>query len=80
MVCCMAEFLQNMRPAQSRLVLEVATHGQLQVAAVACGMTQPAASRMLAEIEAQLGVRLFLRTPKGMEPTPEGALIAHHPH
>lgn len=74
----MAEFLQNMRPAQSRLVLEVATHGQLQVAAVACGMTQPAASRMLAEIEAQLGVRLFLRTPKGMEPTPEGALIAHH--
>ncbi|WP_164885766.1 LysR family transcriptional regulator [Paenirhodobacter populi] len=63
---------------QTRLVLEIATQGQLQVAANLCGLTQPAASRMLAEIETQLGERLFTRTPHGMEPTPAGALIAHH--
>lgn len=74
----MRDFLMNMRPAQSRLVHEVAQSGQLQIAATACGMTQPAASRMLSEIEAQLGTRLFIRTPKGMEPTPAGTLVAHH--
>ncbi|WP_420342128.1 LysR family transcriptional regulator [Paenirhodobacter sp.] len=74
----MADFLANMRPVQSRLVVEIAEGGQLQGAASACGMTQPAASRMLAEIESQLGTRLFTRTPKGMEPTPAGALVVHH--
>lgn len=70
------EFLREMRPAQTRLVAEIAAHGQLQRAAAACGLTQPAASRALAEIETRLGQRLFLRRPKGMEPTPVGALVA----
>lgn len=74
----MANFLDNMRPVQSRLLVEIADSGQLQRAAQACAMTQPAASRMLADIEDRLGTVLFERLPKGMEPTPAGALIVHH--
>nr|WP_111298199.1 LysR family transcriptional regulator [Paracoccus saliphilus] len=61
-----------LKPAQLRLIFEIAESGQLQQAAQACGMTQPAASRMLAETERQLGVPLFLRQPKGMAPTEIG--------
>lgn len=74
----MSDFIQGLRPTQIRLVAEIAEHGQLQLAAAACNLTQPAASRLLAETEARLGERLFLRNPKGMEPTPAGSLIAHH--
>ena len=37
-----------LKPAQLRLIHEVALHGQLQLAAESLAMTQPAASRMLA--------------------------------
>ncbi|SLN60139.1 HTH-type transcriptional regulator GbpR [Aquimixticola soesokkakensis] len=72
------ELLKNLRPAQARLVAAIAEHGQLQVAASACQMTQPAASRMLAELERQIDAKLFARTPKGMEPTKAGQLVARH--
>lgn len=74
----MQRLLQNLRPPQSRLIAAIAEHGQLQVAASACSMTQPAASRMLNELERQLETPLFLRTPKGMSPTPAGSLLARH--
>ncbi|WP_265501618.1 LysR family transcriptional regulator [Paracoccus beibuensis] len=61
-----------LKPAQLRLILEIAESGQLQQAALTCGLTQPAASRMLAETERQLGAALFLRQPKGMAPTEIG--------
>lgn len=61
-----------LKPAQLRLILEIADTGQLQQAALSCGLTQPAASRLLAETERQLGVPLFLRQPKGMAPTEIG--------
>lgn len=64
-----------LKPAQLRLIHEIAQHGQLQMAAETCAMTQPAASRMLAEIERQMGARLFLRQPKGMEPTEIGLTV-----
>ncbi|WP_233192716.1 LysR family transcriptional regulator [Acidimangrovimonas sediminis] len=72
----MAEHLTNLRPVQARLIAAIAAHGQLQIAAQSCQITQPAASRMLAELERMIGVPLFERTPKGMEPTPAGALVA----
>lgn len=62
-----------LKPAQLRLIDQIDRHGQLQVAADALAMTQPAASRMLAEVERQIGAALFHRTPKGMEPTEIGA-------
>jgi DNA-binding transcriptional LysR family regulator len=65
----------NLKPAQLRLIVEVAESGQLQIAAAATSMTQPAASRMLAEIERAVGAPLFLRQPKGMELTEIGAVM-----
>ena len=65
----------NLKPAQLRLIVEVAESGQLQMAAAATSMTQPAASRMLAEIERAVGAPLFLRQPKGMELTEMGAVM-----
>lgn len=64
-----------LKPGQLRLLHEIAETGQLQLAAEAVGMTQPAASRMLAETERQLGAVLFLRQPKGMEPTEIGRSV-----
>lgn len=64
-----------LKPAQLRLIRQVAETGQLQTAAETVGMTQPAASRMLAETERQLGASLFLRHPKGMEPTEMGHAV-----
>jgi DNA-binding transcriptional LysR family regulator len=64
-----------LKPNQLRLILEIAESGQLQIAAQAIGMTQPAASRMLAETERQLGAELFSRQPKGLVPTEIGASV-----
>ncbi len=64
-----------LKPVQLRLIQQIAEHGQLQLAAETVGMTQPAASRMLAEAEAQVGAPLFLRLPKGMEPTEIGRVV-----
>ena len=64
-----------LKPSQLRLLSEIASHGQLQLAADAIAVTQPAASRMLAEVERQLGAPLFVRRPKGMEPTSEGRAV-----
>ncbi len=41
-------------------------------------ISQPAASRMLAELERQVGDALFVRHPTGMEPTPAGEAFARH--
>ncbi len=64
-----------LKPAQLRLIQQIAEHGQLQLAAETIGMTQPAASRMLAEAECLIGAQLFIRQPKGMEPTEIGHAV-----
>lgn len=61
---------------QLRLIAAIAEHGQLGRAAAALAITQPAASRMLMEIETAVGAALFERDPKGMAPTPIGELVA----
>lgn len=61
-----------------RLIHAVEIHGQLSVAAERLAMTQPGASRMLAEIEGVIGHALFLRNPKGMTPTPVGSVLIRH--
>lgn len=65
----------GLKPAQMRLILSVARHGQLQRAAEELALTQPAASRMLTEVERTLRVPLFHRHAKGMTPTEAGALV-----
>ncbi len=47
-------------------VLAVGTHGGIGRAADALGMTQPALTKAIQRVEAQLGVSLFERTALGM--------------
>ncbi|MBK4216716.1 LysR family transcriptional regulator [Paracoccus caeni] len=71
-------YLRSLRPVQLRLIAAIALHGKLGLAADACAMTMPAASRMLADMEENLGAGLFTRMPRGMVLTPIGEVLARH--
>lgn len=53
----------------------VARHGNLSRAAAALGMTQPALSYRIKQMEDLLGVPLFRRRPRGLELTTEGEAL-----
>ncbi|TPE48541.1 LysR family transcriptional regulator [Amaricoccus solimangrovi] len=74
------EPILNLKLNQLRLIGAIAEHGQLRLAAEMLAITQPAASRMLAEIERVVGAPLFARHPKGMGLTPLGQVIARRAH
>lgn len=63
-----------------RLIAAIAQHGQIQLAAQALKLTQPAASRTLSEIEKMVGGALFERHPRGMTPTPMGTVLVRRAH
>lgn len=60
---------------QLRLIAMIAEHRQLSLAAQALSLTQPAASRALADIERICGGPIFERHARGMTPTPLGELM-----
>jgi DNA-binding transcriptional LysR family regulator len=47
-------------------------------AAEAAGLTQPAASKLLREVESELGVQLFQRHSRGVTPTRYGEILIRH--
>jgi DNA-binding transcriptional LysR family regulator len=49
-------------------------------AAEAIGMSQPAASKLLRELEDGLGIALFERHARGVVPTPYGDILVRHAH
>ncbi len=59
-----------------RIFLYVIETGSLTGAATRAHVTQPALSRTIQMLEAELGVELFERTGRGMSPTPEGLELA----
>jgi len=59
-----------------RLALALANTGQISAAARALNMAQPAASRMLAEMERVLGAPVCVRGPKGVELSETGLALA----
>lgn len=58
-----------------RLVVAVHDMGSLTAAAAALDMAPPAATKKLAALEAELGLRLFLRTTRKVSATPEGEVM-----
>ncbi|WP_010139644.1 LysR family transcriptional regulator [Oceanicola sp. S124] len=74
----MTLYLRSLRPVQLRLLAAIAQQGKLRLAADLCGMSTPAASRMLADIEENTGLEIFERTPKGMVATPMGQVLVAH--
>ncbi|MCI8870208.1 MAG: LysR family transcriptional regulator [Lawsonibacter sp.] len=55
-----------------RYVLAVAEHENFSLAAQACYVGQPALSQQIARLEKELGVPLFVRSPRGAVPTEAG--------
>src|SRR5262245_19763697 len=53
-------------------------HRSVLKASEACGMTQPAASKLLRELEEAFDVRLFDRHARGIEPTWFGEVLVRH--
>ena len=53
----------------------IAEHGQVQRAAEALGLSQPALSKSLRRLEQAMNARLLKRTPKGVELTSAGAAL-----
>ncbi|MEH6834889.1 LysR substrate-binding domain-containing protein [Falsihalocynthiibacter arcticus] len=74
----MKDLLNRIQLRHLRLIHSVNEVGQLSIAADRLAITQPAASRMLAEIETMVGKPLFVRNPKGMIATPIGEVLARH--
>ncbi|MBO9670805.1 MAG: LysR family transcriptional regulator [Sphingobium sp.] len=79
------EALDGAKPRYSRfkmrqlaLVLKLVGTGNLHEAASALNMSQPAATKLLQEIEEALGAVLFIRQSRGMKPTPAGIMAARH--
>jgi DNA-binding transcriptional LysR family regulator len=58
-----------------RVLCEVARHGSFSGAAAALGYTQPAISRQIATLEAEVGAMLVRRVPKGAVLTDAGRLL-----
>lgn len=56
-------------------VIKVAEKGSITKAAFSLHMTQPYLSRIIKGIEEQLDIVLFIRTPQGMIPTPQGEVF-----
>ena len=57
------------------LLGELGEHRSIMHAANAAHMTQPAASKLLSELEGLLGTPLFERLPRGVTPTPYGEIM-----
>lgn len=58
-----------------RLLLAVARSGSILKAASEIGLTQPALSKAIRDLEATFGVRLFDRTNRGVSATPQGEIL-----
>ncbi|MEI8352823.1 MAG: LysR family transcriptional regulator [bacterium] len=61
-----------------RHALALAEHRNFARAATALHITQPALSRSIQSLEDALGVHLFDRNPRDVEPTAFGELVLRH--
>jgi LysR family hca operon transcriptional activator len=63
---------------QLRAFLAVLEEGSFTAAAARIYIVQPALSRQVRDLERRLGCELFVRTPRGVEPTEAGTRLAAH--
>src|ERR1700744_6681871 len=68
----------RLKTRQLLLLARMGEEGNGPRAADLLGMTPPAASRLLKELEDMLGVSLFDRTPSGMHATLYGEVMIRH--
>lgn len=68
----------RLKLSQLRLVAAVEDNGSVSAAALALNLSQPVASRMMAEMERDLGAALCERLARGVRLTALGATLARH--
>jgi DNA-binding transcriptional LysR family regulator len=68
----------RLKTRQLLLLMALDEEGNIHRAAQVLNMTQPAASKLLKELEDMLGVALFDRLPRGMRPTGYGETMIRH--
>lgn len=73
-----AALLMRLRTRQFLLLDALGREHNLGRAAAALGMSQPAATKLLQQAEDALGVALFTRLARGMEPTPVGEVLIRY--
>jgi DNA-binding transcriptional LysR family regulator len=66
----------GLRLGHMRMIVALDDHAKVSAAAHMLNISQPAASRMIAEIEDRLGVKLCERLPRGISLTPAGQVLA----
>ncbi|MDQ8035107.1 LysR family transcriptional regulator [Bordetella genomosp. 1] len=74
MTAAAPNLLRRLKHRHLELLLAIARHGSLTRVAAQAGVSQPAATKALLEIEDIFGAPLFLRTGRGLQPTPLGEL------
>jgi DNA-binding transcriptional LysR family regulator len=70
--------LRRLKLRQLRLLVAVGAHGNIQGAARDLGVSQPAATKMIQDLEADFAARLFQRTNRGVLPTEAGKVLIRH--
>ncbi|MEM9317713.1 MAG: LysR substrate-binding domain-containing protein [Pseudomonadota bacterium] len=70
--------LTRLKLRQLRLLVAVGTHGNIQNAARELGISQPAATKMIQDLELDFEVKLFSRTNRGVVPTVFGETLIRH--
>ncbi len=68
----------RLKTRQLLLVIALSEEGNIHRASQLLNMTQPAASKLLKDLEDVLGVLLFERLPRGMRPTWYGDTLIRH--
>lgn len=68
----------RLKTRQLLLLVALSEEGNIHRAAQVLNMTQPAASKLLKDLEDVLGVSLFERLPRGMRPTWYGETMIRH--
>lgn len=66
---------QRLKTRHLVLLVQLDEHRSVLAAADAIGMTQSAASKLLAELESALGAELFTRHARGVVPTEDGKIL-----
>ena len=70
--------LTRLKLRQLRLLVAVGQHGNIQHAARNLGISQPAATKMIQDLEIDFEVQLFERTNRGVVPTVFGEALIRH--
>lgn len=68
----------RLKPRQMMLLNAISEEGNIHRAAAELNISQPAASKLLKDLEDVLGIQLFDRLPRGMRPTWYGETLVRH--